>query len=134
MTTELDYKNPKHRRLIMKLILPSMTPAEKTFYYKKCEFLEDWMLQDCYFNELQKKIKFKITLDACCNRRGTNAHAKKFCSAWKSAFDQNLNDENVYFNPPFKMCGNFLVHFERIKKRVKKFKAMSVLPERTSNE
>ena len=44
MTTEIDYKNPKHRRLIMKLILPSMTAEDKTEFYKKCEFLEDWML------------------------------------------------------------------------------------------
>ena len=99
MTTNIDYKNPKHRRLIMKLILPSMTSAEKTDFYKKCEFLEDWMLQDFYFSELQKKIKFRITMDVCCNRKGTNAHANKFCSAWKSAFDQNLDDKNVYFNP-----------------------------------
>ena len=73
-------------------------------------------------------------MDACCNRRGTNAHANKFCSAWKSAFDQDLDNENVYFNPPYKMCGDFVVHFEHIKKRVKQFKAMSVLPERKSNE
>ena len=118
----------------MKLILPSMSPEEKTDFYKKCEFLEDWMLQDFYFNDLQKKIKFRITMDACCNRRGTNAHAKQFCSAWKSAFDQDLDDENVYFNPPYMMCDDFVVHFEHIKKRVKKFKAMSVLPERKSNE
>ena len=32
------------------------------------------------------------------------------------------------------MCGDFVVHFEHIKKRVKQFKAMSVLPERKSNE
>ena len=44
MTTKIDFKNPKHRKLIMKLILPSMSPAEKTEFYKKCEYLEDWML------------------------------------------------------------------------------------------
>ena len=32
------------------------------------------------------------------------------------------------------MCHDFVVHFEGIKKRVKNFKAMCVLPERTSNE
>ena len=32
------------------------------------------------------------------------------------------------------MCHDFVVHFEGIKRRVNKFKAMSVLPERKSNE
>ena len=96
---------------------------------KPCkEDREDWMFNRQEFLKLEERFG-PHTLDCCCDEDGLNSQVRlAFCSAKNSFLTQDLQEGNLWLNPPFSKAGFFLKHYLRCKLVNPSLRATVVLP------
>ena len=113
--------------------LDTMTLQEKQALYKKYPWLDDWLLQRIHLNDALNKIKWSPNMDAACDIKGSNKHFENYCSIKDCALKRDLTPYRVYCNVPYLLSKEFINKFEETKQQEKDFKAVIIIPLRSSN-
>lgn len=77
---------------------------------------QDRMLLPTEFNNIQKMIGLRFTMDACCNPDGSNALVPEcFKSAQDSFLEFDCTGQHVWINPPYADITPFVRHYVQCK-------------------
>ena len=66
---------------------------------------------EALFRYAQAQAGREFTLDGAADPLGSNSWMKVFCSVIQSFFTQDLRGHQVWANPDFSLCGDYLSHF-----------------------
>ena len=110
----------------------SMALTNKKRLYKKFLCVDDWLLQHTHLQIVLGELDWTPDMDAACDIKGSNKHFANYCSIKRDALLEDLTQCNVYCNPPYLCCGEFINKFEETKQERNGFRAVIILPLRKS--